>query len=124
MASDRYTGESHCGLSAIVIDTQGGFMSKKEICERVYASIGEEHGLSRKAVTAVFNETLAQITAMVCDEGKCNIVGWGRWKTTMRAARTALHPQTQQKIEIPATTSIKFSAGSEFKEAVKSSENK
>jgi len=46
------------------------------------------------------------------------LVGFGSFSTGKRAARIGRNPQTGEEIKIAAATTVKFSAGKAFKEAV------
>jgi DNA-binding protein HU-beta len=47
------------------------------------------------------------------------ITGFGAFKTVKRAARMGINPKTGEKIQIPAMTKPKFTAGKLLKDAVK-----
>ncbi len=47
------------------------------------------------------------------------ITGFGSFKTVKRAARMGINPKTGEKIQIPAMTKPKFTAGKLLKDAVK-----
>ncbi|HAH70261.1 MAG TPA: integration host factor [Succinivibrionaceae bacterium] len=49
---------------------------------------------------------------------RVQLVGFGTFKVTERAAREGRNPQTGDVIEIPATKTPSFSAGAELKKAV------
>ena len=51
--------------------------------------------------------------------GEVQLVGFGTFKRTKRAERTGVNPQTGEKISIAETYTPKFTAGKEFKDAVK-----
>ena len=50
---------------------------------------------------------------------KVTLVGFGTFSVTKRAARTGRNPQTGEAIKIPASKAPKFTAGKDFKRAVK-----
>ena len=61
-----------------------------------------------------------EILADALKKGKnVALTGFGTFKTSKRAARQGVNPATGVKIQIPATTVPKFSAGKGLKEAVK-----
>jgi DNA-binding protein HU-beta len=51
---------------------------------------------------------------------KIQLVGFGTFEVTKRAARTGKNPQTGKAIKIPACKAPKFKAGKALKEAVNS----
>jgi len=75
--------------------------------------------LSKKAVEGVI-ETLEEIITDEIRKGnKVTLTGFGTFKVSNRAAREGINPQTKAKIQIPAMTVPKFTAGKSLKEAVK-----
>ena len=65
------------------------------------------------AVVETMTETLAK-------GEKISLVGFGSFEVVDREARTGRNPQTGETIEIPASKSPKFKAGSKLKEIVNS----
>ena len=51
-------------------------------------------------------------------DGKVQLVGFGTFEVSERAAREGVNPATGAKIKIAATKVPKFKAGSKFKEAI------
>lgn len=49
---------------------------------------------------------------------KSDLIGFGTFKASERAAREGKNPKTGEKLSIAATTVPKFSAGAGFKAAV------
>ena len=49
--------------------------------------------------------------------GEVTLVGFGTFKTTHRAERQGLNPETKEPLTIAATTVAKFTAGKALKEA-------
>lgn len=75
-------------------------------------------GITRDQVSTVVEATLATIQQRVSDGKVVTIPGFGTWQQTQRQARTGVHIHTKQKIQIPASTSVRWTAGSTFKAAV------
>ena len=50
---------------------------------------------------------------------KVSLMGFGSWEAKQKAARVGRNPQTGKEIKIKAKRVPKFTAGKEFKEAVK-----
>jgi DNA-binding protein HU-beta len=46
------------------------------------------------------------------------LIGFGTFVVTKRAARVGVNPKTKAKIQIPASKAIRFRAGSKFKEHI------
>lgn len=75
--------------------------------------------LSKKDVEAVIENLTEKITEEIRTGNKVTLTGFGTFKVSQRAAREGINPQTKAKIQIPAMTVPKFTAGKALKEAVK-----
>lgn len=89
-------------------------MNKTELV----AAIAEKAEISKKDA----EKALAAFTAVVADEmkngGKVQLVGFGTFEVSERAAREGRNPATKQTITIPASKSPKFKAGKALKDAI------
>ena len=65
------------------------------------------------------NATLDDVNFSGGNLGDINFTGFGKFSTSNRAARQGENPRTGERVQIPATTVPKFSAGSSLKGAVK-----
>ncbi|WP_066522790.1 HU family DNA-binding protein [Curtobacterium ammoniigenes] len=83
------------------------------------AAVAAESGQSQAAVNGVVDALFAVVSKSVSDGTKVTIPGWIAFEKTHRAARTGRNPQTGDAIEIAASDSVKVSAGSKLKAAVK-----
>jgi nucleoid DNA-binding protein len=81
--------------------------------------ISSKNDLSKKDVERVLETLLDTITEEIRKGNKVTLTGFGTFKTSARAAREGINPQTKEKIQIPAMTVPKFTAGKALKEAVK-----
>ena len=67
-------------------------------------------------------KALAAFTDIVADTlkkgDKVQLVGFGTFEVTERAARTGRNPQTKKEIKIPASKAPKFKAGKALKDIV------
>ena len=90
-------------------------MNKTELV----AAIAEQAGVSKKDA----EKTLKAFTDVVADElkkgGKVQLVGFGTFEVSERAAREGRNPQTGEIIQIAASKAPKFKAGKALKDAVK-----
>lgn len=75
-------------------------------------------GYSRRQVAEIVDAALDTIQAKVAAGQAVTLTGFGTFRQTQRAARTGTNIQTRQKIQIPASTGVRFTAGSELKAAV------
>ncbi len=90
-------------------------MNKVELAEEVMSAAGlETKKQAEGAVNAVF-DTIAKALSRGEDVA---ITGFGTFKVSKRAARMGVNPRTGAKVQIPAKTVPKFSAGKGLKEAV------
>ena len=97
------------------INNQGGItMNKTEFV----AAIAEEAGISKAdAAKAVKAFTDVVVEEMKKGE-KIQLVGFGTFEVSNRAARTGKNPQTGKAIKIAASKAPKFKAGKALKETV------
>jgi nucleoid DNA-binding protein len=82
-------------------------------------AISTKLDLSKKAVEGVIESLEEIITEEIRKGNKVTLTGFGTFKVSQRAAREGINPQTKAKIQIPAMTVPKFTAGKSLKEAVK-----
>ena len=89
-------------------------MNKTELI----AAIAEKTELSRKDA----EKALKAFTDVVEEElkkgEKIQLVGFGTFEVSERAARTGRNPQTGAEMKIPASKAPKFKAGKALKDAV------
>ena len=83
------------------------------------AAVADKTGESQAAVNRVVDALFETIAAEVANGGKVNIPGWLSVEKGHRAARTGRNPQTGATIQIAAASTVKVSAGSKLKAAVK-----
>lgn len=90
-------------------------MNKTEMISVVAEKI---EGATKKDITVVVDTVFETIKEAVASGEKVQLVGFGNFEVTERAARTGRNPQTGQTIEIAASKSPKFKAGKAFKDIV------
>ena len=87
-------------------------MNKTELV----AAIAEQAGVSKKDA----EKTLKAFTDVVADElkkgGKVQLVGFGTFEVSKRAAREGRNPQTGKAMKIKASKAPKFKAGKALKD--------
>ncbi len=81
-------------------------------------AMAEKSGVSTKDVEKALKAFVEVVTGELKDGGKVQMVGFGTFETSERAARTGRNPQTNETMEIPASRIPKFKAGKALKEAV------
>lgn len=89
-------------------------MNKSELIE----TIAKEADLSKAAAGRALESLLSTIVQSVSKKQDVQLIGFGTFKATQRAARTGKNPRTGAPIKIAAATVPKFSAGAAFKAAV------
>lgn len=90
-------------------------MNKGELIDAIAASTK----LTKKDVAAVVDAYHQTVTKTLKKNDKVQIIGFGTFETSKRAARTGRNPQTGAEIKIPAAKVPKFKAGKALKDAVK-----
>ena len=81
-------------------------------------ALATKANLTKKDAKVALESVLEVITETLTKKESIAFVGFGTFSTTERAARTAIVPGTTKKVEVPATTAIKFKAGKALKESV------
>ena len=89
-------------------------MNKSELIE----TIAKEADLSKAVAGRALESLLSTIVKSVSKKQDVQLIGFGTFKATRRAARTGKNPRTGAPIKIAAATVPKFSAGAAFKAAV------
>ena len=93
-------------------------MTKQEFVDR----ISTKTDLSRREAAKAVDAFLETVTETLKGGDSINFTGFGKFSTSHRAARQGVNPRSPgQKVDIPAATVPKFSAGSSLKQAVKGS---
>lgn len=82
-------------------------------------AIVEKTDLSKRDVSAVVEAFVDVVTSELRAGNKVTVTGFGTFRVSNRAARVGINPQTKAKINIPAMTVPKFTAGKTLKDSVK-----
>jgi DNA-binding protein HU-beta len=91
-------------------------VTKQEFVDK----IAERANLQRREAQAAVEAVLETITEELKRGGEVVFTGFGKFSTQFRAARQGVNPRNPtEKVEIPASTVPKFSAGSQLKKEVK-----
>ena len=89
-------------------------MNKTELVD----AIAKESGLSKAASEKAVKAFVDVVSKELKKKGKVQLVGFGTFETSKRAARTGKNPQTGAALKIPAATVPKFKPGKALKDAV------
>ena len=81
-------------------------------------AIAKESGLSKAASEKAVKAFVDVVSKELKKKGKVQLVGFGTFETSKRAARTGKNPPTGAALKIPAATVPKFKAGKALKDAV------
>lgn len=89
-------------------------MNKTELI----AAIAKETELSRKDAELAVKAFADVVTAELKKGEKVQLVGFGTFEVSERAAREGRNPQTGETMQIKASKSPKFTAGKALKDAL------
>ncbi|MCI9052965.1 MAG: HU family DNA-binding protein [Lachnospiraceae bacterium] len=89
-------------------------MNKTELI----AAIAEQAELSKKDAEKALKAFTDIVTEELKKGEKIQLVGFGTFEVTERAAREGRNPQTNEPMSIPASKAPKFKAGKALKDAV------
>ena len=89
-------------------------MNKTELI----AAVAEKAGLTKKDVEKAVAALLETVKGEVAKKGKVQLIGFGTFEVTERAARTGKNPRTGEAIQIAASKVPAFKAGKALKDVV------
>ena len=89
-------------------------MNKTELI----AAIAEKTQLTKKDSEMALKAFIDVVSEELKKGEKIQLVGFGTFEVSNRAARTGKNPQTGNAIDIPASKAPKFKAGKSLKETV------
>ena len=89
-------------------------MNKTELV----AAMAEQAGVSKKDAEKVLKAFTDVVTDELKKGEKVQLVGFGTFEVSQRAAREGRNPATKKPIKIPASKAPKFKAGKAFKDAL------
>lgn len=89
-------------------------MNKTELV----AAIADKTELSKKDSEKALKAFIDAVTEELKKGEKIQLVGFGTFEVSQRAARTGKNPQTGKAISIPASKAPKFKAGKALKDTV------
>lgn len=82
------------------------------------AEIAKNANISQKDAAAALKAFTDAVQAELKKGGKVQLVGFGTFEVTKRAARQGRNPQTGETMKIKASKAPKFKAGKAFKDAL------
>jgi DNA-binding protein HU-beta len=92
-------------------------LNKTELIEQV----ADRADIKRSEAEAALNALTEVVKETLQRGGDVAITGFGKFSVAERGARQGVNPQTGERIQIAASKAPKFSAGADFKKALKGS---
>lgn len=89
-------------------------MNKAELI----TAVSEKASISKKDAEVAINAFIATVSEALKEGDKIQLVGFGTFETTTRAARTGRNPQTGAEMQIAASTVPKFKPGKALKDYI------
>ena len=89
-------------------------MNKTELI----AAIAEQADISKKDSEKALKAFIDVVTEALKNDDKVQLVGFGTFEVSKRAAREGRNPQTDKTIKIAACKAPKFKAGKALKDAI------
>ena len=89
-------------------------MNKTELT----AAMAEQAGISKKDAEKALKAFVDVVSEELKKGGKVQLVGFGTFEVSERAAREGRNPQTKESIKISASKAPKFKAGKPLKDLV------
>jgi DNA-binding protein HU-beta len=89
-------------------------MNKEDLVKLV----SEKTGITKKAAEQAQKMVIEGMSSTLEKGESISLVGFGSFKVVDRAAREGRNPSTGQKMQIPASKAVKFTASKALKERV------
>jgi len=89
-------------------------MNKVELVEAMAAKAG----ISKKDAEGALKAFISAVEGELKKGGKVQLVGFGTFEVSKRAARKGRNPQTGEEMKIKASKTPKFKPGKAFKDAL------
>jgi DNA-binding protein HU-beta len=81
--------------------------------------VADRSGLSKRDASKAVDAFLESVTETLKSGDAVSFTGFGKFAPQQRAARQGVNPRTGERVQIPAATVPKFSAGSSLKQALR-----
>lgn len=89
-------------------------MNKGQLIDK----IAESADLSKADAGRALDAMIETITETLTQKEEVSLIGFGKFSTKERAARTGRNPQTGAEIQIEAATVASFKSGKSLKDAI------
>jgi DNA-binding protein HU-beta len=80
--------------------------------------VTEKTAVSRKSAGEVINAILEGISSALETGDSISLIGFGSFKIVERTAREGRNPRTGEKLQIPASKAVKFTASKVLKQRI------
>ena len=91
-------------------------MNKAELCENVQKALGDD--VTKASAENAVKAVLDAIADGVRKDESVQLIGFGTFKVSHRAARMGRNPKTGEAMQINASKSVKFSPSAAFKKSL------
>jgi nucleoid DNA-binding protein len=91
-------------------------MNKAQLVDVVQKELGKE--ISKAAAERSLNAVLGAIERGLKTGEQVQLVGFGTFRVSKRAARLGRNPKTGEQIQIKASKTVRFSAGQGLKQSL------
>ena len=91
-------------------------MNKAQLVDVVQRELGKD--ISKAASERALDAVLNAIKKGVQSGGEVQLVGFGTFRVSKRAARMGRNPKTGEQIQIKASKTVRFSAGQGLKQSL------
>ncbi|MBP5157311.1 MAG: HU family DNA-binding protein [Treponema sp.] len=81
-------------------------------------AISKDTGLTKKDSEAALKSFIENVTKELSKGRSVQLIGFGTFDISKRAARTGRNPKTGEEIKIPASKNVKFKTGKALKDLV------
>jgi DNA-binding protein HU-beta len=100
-------------------------MNRSDLVDEIYglfneqaSGVSSEHRITKVFAEKALNVVLDAIVRGIRKDGAVQIVGFGTFSVAERDPRTGVNPRTGDKIQIGASKSVRFKAGTKLKESL------
>jgi nucleoid DNA-binding protein len=91
-------------------------MNKAQLVDIVQRELGKD--VSKAAAERALNAVLGAIERGLKSGSQVQLVGFGTFRVSKRAARLGRNPKTGEQIQIKASKTVRFSAGQGLKKSL------
>ena len=91
-------------------------MNKAQLVDVVQKELGKD--ISKAAAERALNAVLGAIGRGLKTGDSVQLVGFGTFRVSKRAARTGRNPKTGEQIQIRASKTVRFAAGQGLKQSL------